>query len=420
MKNIVSIIVFSILLLALGFVAFTSAPGLVVSTSQPPSSIMAAQVPNEEGLQQSSPTSAQVSTNSNEITFDQEMVSNNVKRDAASFSEFKLSTGMRSEQTDENKSTSIAQEEISATLRFAESSYTVAPDAFNVADLVVDGADRLAAWEAVLVFDDTLLAVSEITSTGFLTTTGRSVVTLGPLTDSPGQVAIGGYSYGNQGGSTGGGVLAQITFDGLAEGQTTVELTDILLATDVNGLPGTQPAIGQSTIFTVDADPQPPSQTIPISGWSMISSYIQPADPLFANVIDPVASKLVLAKNGRGEVYWPAYTIDQIGQWTAVEGYQVYVSQSTTLTITGTIIDPAQTPIDLTAGWNLAAYLRETPHPIGDALASISTELLLVKDGDGNVYWPEFLIDGIGEMQPGNGYQMYLTEPGVLTYPANE
>ena len=85
----------------------------------------------------------------------------------------------------------------------------------------------------------------------------------------------------------------------------------------------------------------------------------------------------------------------------------------------GAEVDPTATPVALTAGWNMAAYLRDSPLAIGDALEGISTELYLVKDGDGNVYWPDFMIDDIGEMEPGKGYQIYMNSAAVLSYPAN-
>jgi hypothetical protein len=55
----------------------------------------------------------------------------------------------------------------------------------------------------------------------------------------------------------------------------------------------------------------------------------------------------------------------------------------------------------------------------GSWLDSISEEILLVKNNAGQVYWPAFNVNQIGDMLPGQGYQVYLTNPGTLIYPAN-
>ena len=90
-----------------------------------------------------------------------------------------------------------------------------------------------------------------------------------------------------------------------------------------------------------------------------------------------------------------------------------------TLTIRGQRVAPENTPLDLPASWSLIAYLRADAMPVQTALASINDPLHLVKNGAGEVYWPEFGINQIGDMQPGQGYMVYMTAPGTLTYPAN-
>jgi hypothetical protein len=57
--------------------------------------------------------------------------------------------------------------------------------------------------------------------------------------------------------------------------------------------------------------------------------------------------------------------------------------------------------------------------PIATALNSLGGSLVLAKDGAGRVYWPAYHINQIGDMLPGQGYQVYLNTAGTLTYPAN-
>jgi hypothetical protein len=80
---------------------------------------------------------------------------------------------------------------------------------------------------------------------------------------------------------------------------------------------------------------------------------------------------------------------------------------------------PETTPISLAAGWSIISYLRDTSAAIGTALSTINDTLLLAKDNAGRVYWPAYGINQIGNMQPGQGYQVYLIAPDTLTYPTN-
>ena len=129
---------------------------------------------------------------------------------------------------------------------------------------------------------------------------------------------------------------------------------------------------------------------------------------------------MVIVKNIAGQVYWPAFGINQIGDWDVLEAYKVYMAADHTLIFTGSLVVPEDNPIDLGTGWSMIPYLRDTPMPIETALADLSDTLVIVKNNAGQVYWPAFGINQIGVMQPGEGYQIYLSAPDTLTYPPND
>ncbi|MCX6256626.1 MAG: hypothetical protein NTW49_01790 [Bacteroidia bacterium] len=52
-------------------------------------------------------------------------------------------------------------------------------------------------------------------------------------------------------------------------------------------------------------------------------------------------------------------------------------------------------------------------------LSGISGSIVIVKDGGGNVYWPQYGVNQIINMLPGKGYQINLSQQQILTYPAN-
>ena len=156
-----------------------------------------------------------------------------------------------------------------------------------------------------------------------------------------------------------------------------------------------------------------------IQGWNMISSYIQPADSTLDSMFVRVRQRMVILKNGAGQVYWPSLNINTIGRWNFRHGYQLYMQAADTLSVIGLAVVPEQTPLQLIQGWNLIAYLRNNPLGIDTALSTIAAQLVIAKNNAGQVYWPAFGINTIGSMMPGQGYQLYLTQAVTLTYPPN-
>ncbi len=153
-------------------------------------------------------------------------------------------------------------------------------------------------------------------------------------------------------------------------------------------------------------------------GWNLISSNIIPnqadMEDVFAEMED-----LVIVKNADGQIYNPAQSINEIGGWNIAHGYMVYVTAPATLQITGTAVEPTETEINLVTGWNLISYLRNSQMPVGTALASLNSSLILVKNNIGQLYYPSYYLNTLGNMLPGQGYWLYMSAPAVLTYPGN-
>lgn len=153
--------------------------------------------------------------------------------------------------------------------------------------------------------------------------------------------------------------------------------------------------------------------------WNLVSSYIEPFYNDFITLFAPISNELVLVKDEYGRIYWPDQGIYELGSWYPRQAYQIYMNSAATLTNGGLEIDPQETSIHLLPGWSNVAYLRTSPMAVNQALATIQDQLVLVKDGMGQIYWPAFGINQIGDMVPGQGYQVYLQDAGKITYPAN-
>lgn len=154
-------------------------------------------------------------------------------------------------------------------------------------------------------------------------------------------------------------------------------------------------------------------------GWGIISTYIFPTFPSVDHVFQAVVSNLVIVKNGDGNVYWPLFNLNTIGNMEVGKGYKVKMVHGDALSICGTFIVPENTPISLPAKWSLLGYLRQSPASIPSVLSTILPAIIIMKDEYGLPYWPALGINMISNIMPGKGYQLKLSSAQILTYPPN-
>ena len=154
-------------------------------------------------------------------------------------------------------------------------------------------------------------------------------------------------------------------------------------------------------------------------GWNMVSSFVQPSSSNLDTICLSIRQNLVLMKNGAGQVYWPAFGINSIGSWNTHNGYQLYMQSADTMLMQGIAILPENSPIALIQGWNMVSYLRNSPMRVDSSLVSIAASIVLAKNNLGQIYWPAFGINTIGSMQPGAGYQLYVSQASTLSYPSD-
>ena len=152
-------------------------------------------------------------------------------------------------------------------------------------------------------------------------------------------------------------------------------------------------------------------------GWNNISSFIDPGEKAIESVFKRVENNVSLVNNNNGDVYWPLYDINEIGNWNYHEGYQVFMHAPDTLVLYGKHMVPEATPIQLSGGWNLTSYLPDQPMPVDKALESIGSSLEIVTNNTGDIYWPDYDVNTLEYMYPGEGYKVFLSQAAPLTYP---
>ncbi len=153
--------------------------------------------------------------------------------------------------------------------------------------------------------------------------------------------------------------------------------------------------------------------------WSFFSTYVDPLNDSIQHIFAPVINDILLVKNSSGQSFWPYFGLNLIGEYIIGEGYQVKSLNTVVCPIAGEILLPEQTPINIPIGWSLIGYLRMNPGDATTMMSSVYSNILLMKDKQGFALWPYFNMNQIGDMNPGEGYQIKMMASDILTYPVN-
>ena len=153
------------------------------------------------------------------------------------------------------------------------------------------------------------------------------------------------------------------------------------------------------------------------AGWTIFSSYITPIENDVEKIFEDI-DDLIIVKDQNGDVFWPSLGINQIGAINFNEGYIVkmnYESSGNSLVLSGDLV-PSDTEMMFNEGWSIISYLNREPAPVEDMMGSIEENLIIIKDEDGLIYWPEFGVNSMNNMYPGRGYQIKLNSGFLFSY----
>ena len=155
-------------------------------------------------------------------------------------------------------------------------------------------------------------------------------------------------------------------------------------------------------------------------GWNLISTYIIPDYPNISDVFQPVINNIFLAKDEFGNVFWPEWDLNNIGDNTPGKAYKIKMNADDTLQVRGAVADPQDYPLILPEGWSYLGYLLSQNEDPSVILESIDDDLVLIKNALGNIYFPEYDINTMGDMIPGQGYQIRMISEREFNYPLND
>ena len=66
--------------------------------------------------------------------------------------------------------------------------------------------------------------------------------------------------------------------------------------------------------------------------------------------------------------------------------------------------------IDIVEGWNIIGFTLDEPQDAVATFDGIVEHISIVKNNNAEVYWPAFGFNGIGDLIPGQGYQIKVTQ----------
>jgi len=145
----------------------------------------------------------------------------------------------------------------------------------------------------------------------------------------------------------------------------------------------------------------------------------QPAWYKLGETAEGMDTFMDLVKNNVAYVYWPTFSFNGIGDIAQYEGYQMRLKASSTTAVFKWKGTPLYSPdlggvsssdimMPIINGWNIICFpsLEEADATAFFANMVANNELQIVKNNNADVYWPEFGFNGIGNLKPGEGYQI--------------
>ena len=157
--------------------------------------------------------------------------------------------------------------------------------------------------------------------------------------------------------------------------------------------------------------------------WNWISLNVNPVSARTENVFQPVLGDITYVKDKNNFFNISSATNygGSLKVMSVTSSYRVKANRATTLSVEGTAINCAQTPIIINKGWTWIGYLPLQTMSVSDALADIepvSGDLVKSKTAFA-VYDGAQWVGTLTRMTPGEGYmyQSHATEGFTFRYP---
>ena len=170
----------------------------------------------------------------------------------------------------------------------------------------------------------------------------------------------------------------------------------------------------QSGLFVLNME-HVESQEIPLnSGWNLISTYLKNDTLTATNFIGENENNIIIMKDNIGQAFITSYNFDGIGDLNYGEAYQIKADNSIILNVSGHYLPNFS--ISLDEGWNMIAVLNKVELSINEALINCQQDVIIVKNYLGDAYLPQWQFNAIGNMIPGQGYQIKMNTTSEIIF----
>ncbi len=165
-------------------------------------------------------------------------------------------------------------------------------------------------------------------------------------------------------------------------------------------------------------------QTIALdAGWNHISTYIDPFNNDIKEILKEsdvlhLVEKVKKQDQDVSDFYLTTYDVPyfEIG-----EGYYIKMNEAGSIKMFGELLCPEDNEIALTMPtapeeeW--IGYLRKTEQDVTDVFSAFTSNIMVIKEDLGGLWWPLYGLNTLGNMKPGEGYNVALSSlPSVPFY----
>ena len=151
--------------------------------------------------------------------------------------------------------------------------------------------------------------------------------------------------------------------------------------------------------------------------WDMFSTYKDVNTQSLDTFLSSIEGNFLILKNWEGKVYIPQYGVNQFDTVRYEYGFQIRMINSDTLYVTGQTLIPQEFGINLPAGWSMIGYPRCVSEYVTSLMSSIANHIIILKNQNGSVYWPQNGVLQFSNLLPGQAYQIKLDIPLMFYYP---
>ena len=155
-----------------------------------------------------------------------------------------------------------------------------------------------------------------------------------------------------------------------------------------------------------------------LEGWNLLSLHVEPASTGIQDIFADHLDDMLIMQNDDGQAFIPSLGIDDLGTWDYTQGYLLFAWNPFVLEVEGTGVSADPPPVEIASGWSFIPYFPTQAMAVDTALASLGDQLVTAKKPSVGLYYPSDGVASLDSLYPGYGYQVFLSDAGLLQYPA--